>query len=499
MSALNTNISSLIPQRILGQQNQGLNKSLERLSTGFQINRGADNPAGLIASEALRSEKAAITAAIGNAERADQVINIAEGGLQEINTLLLEVQGLVGQSANEAGISDDEKAANQLQIDSILQTIDRIASSTSLQGTKLLNGSFDFTVSAQASQVVDFQVNAAKLSFEENREVQVLVTQSAQNAGVFLSLDGTNLDLSATDARLVFEVAGSIGSREFTFASGTASDDIASQINTFKEITGVSAVVSGDGIRLDSAGFGSNEFVSVDIVDDGGQAGGVALLSAGDTGTAVGAGFTVLSSVTNPIRDEGQDVGAIINGIAATANGRTAKINTDFLDVELTLNTSGATNLGAIDAFTITGGGAKFNLGPNVDIQNQVSVGIGNVAARNLGDAIDGFLDELGSSKAANVENGDLNKAQKIVNEAINQISSLRGRLGAFQKNTIGATIRSLGVALENTSAAESAIRDTDFAAETAELTRSQILQQAATNVLSIANSQPQSVLQLLG
>jgi len=499
MSAINTNISSLIAQRILGQQNQGLSKSLERLSTGFKINRGADNPAGLIASEALRSEKAAITAAIGNAERADQVINIAEGGLQEINSLLLEVQGLVGQSANEAGISDDEKAANQLQIDSILQTIDRIASSTSFQGTKLLNGSFDFTVSAQASQVVDFQVNAAKLSFGENRDVQVLVTQSAQNAGVFLSLDGTSLDLSATDARLVFEVAGSIGSREFTFASGTGTDDIASQINTFKEITGISAVVSGDGIRLDSVGFGSNEFVSVDIVDDGGQAGGVALLSAGDTGTAVGAGFTVLSTVTNPIRDDGQDVGAIINGIAATANGKTAKINTDFLDVQITLNTSGATNLGSIDAFTITGGGAKFNLGPNVDINNQVSIGIGNVAARNLGDTADGFLDELGSSKAANVENGDLNKAQKIVNNAINQISSLRGRLGAFQKNTIGATIRSLGVALENTSAAESAIRDTDFASETAELTRSQILQQAATNVLSIANSQPQSVLQLLG
>jgi len=499
MSRINTNISSLISQRILGQQNDSLSKSLERLSTGFKINRGADNPAGLIASEALRSEKTAIEAAIGNAERADQVVNIAEGGLQEINSLLLEVQGLVGQSANDAGLSEDEKAANQLQIDSILQTIDRIAASTSFQGTKLLNGSFDFTVSAQAEEVVDFQVNAAKLGFNENQDVQVLVTQSAQNAGLFLSMDGNSLDLSASDARLVFEVAGAKGSRQFTFASGTATSSIASQINTFKEITGVSAAVSGDGIRLDSSEFGSNEFVSVNVVDDGGQTGGVALLSAGDTGTAVGAGFTNLSAVTNAVRDEGQDVGAIINGINATADGKTARINTDFLDVELTLNTSGAQNLGSIDAFTITGGGAKFNLGPNVDINNQVSVGIGNVAARNLGDSNNGFLDDLGSSKSANVENGDLNKAQNIVNSAINQVSSLRGRLGAFQKNTIGATIRSLGVALENTSAAESAIRDTDFAEETAELTRAQILQQAATNVLSIANSQPQSVLALLG
>ncbi|NBC10939.1 MAG: flagellin [Planctomycetes bacterium] len=499
MSRINTNISSLLSQRILNQQNNTLSKSLERLSTGFRINRGADDPAGLIASERLRSEKTAIEAAIGNAERADQVVNIAEGGLQEINSLLLEVQGLVGQSANDAGLSDDEKAANQLQIDSILQTIDRIAGSTSFQGTKLLNGSFDFTVSAQAEEIVDFQVNAAKVDFGENRDVQVLVTQSAQNAGVFLSLDGTSLDLSASDARLVFEVAGAKGSRQFTFASGTATSSIAAQVNTFTQITGVSATVSGDGIRLDSNEFGSSEFVSVNVVDDGGQGGGVALLSAGDTGTAVGAGFTNLSAVTNAIRDEGQDVGAIINGINATADGKTARINSDFLDVELTLDTSGAQNLGSIDAFTITGGGAQFNLGPNVDINNQVSIGIGNVAARNLGDAANGFLDDLGSSKSANVENGNLNQAQNIVNSAINQISSLRGRLGAFQKNTIGATIRSLGVALENTSAAESAIRDTDFAAETAELTRAQILQQAATNVLSISNSQPQSVLALLG
>ena len=108
MSRINTNVSSLLAQRILGQQNQSLTQSLERLSTGLRINRGADDPAGLIASERLRSEQAAISAAIGNAERADQVVNIAEGGLQEISNLLVEVQSLVGQSANEAGLSDEE-------------------------------------------------------------------------------------------------------------------------------------------------------------------------------------------------------------------------------------------------------------------------------------------------------------------------------------------------------------------------------------------------------
>ncbi|MEM1211894.1 MAG: flagellin [Planctomycetota bacterium] len=499
MSRINTNVQSLTSQRILGQNNTGLNQSLERLSTGLRINRGADDPAGLIASENLRSEQASISAAIANAERADQVVNIAEGGLQEINSLLLEVQGLVGRSANDAGLSDEEKAANQLQIDSILQTIDRIASATSFQGTKLLNGTFDFTVSAQTSQVVDFQINAAKLEFGENRDVQVLVTASAQAAGLFLSLGGTPLDLSSSEARFVFEVAGALGSREFTFASGTALADVATSINTFTDVTGVSAAVSGGGIRLDSNELGSDQFVSIDVVGDGGAAGGVAILNSNNANSAITTNFTNLSAVTNPVRDEGQDVGAIINGIAATARGGTASINTDFLDVEINLNTSGSQSLQSLDAFTITGGGARFNLGPNVDIINQVSVGISNVASRNLGSLTNGFLDDLGSSRAANVEDGDLGQAQRIVNDSIAQLSSLRGRLGAFQKNTIGATIRSLGVALENTSAAESAIRDTDFAAETAELTRSQILVNASTSVLGIANNQPQSVLSLLG
>ncbi|MEQ9460393.1 MAG: flagellin [Phycisphaeraceae bacterium] len=501
MSRINTNVNSLLAQRVLNQNNNSLNNSLERLSTGLRINRGADDPAGLIASENLRSEKAAITAAIGNAERADQVVNIAEGGLQEINALLLEVQGLVGSSANDAGLSREEREANQLQVDSILQTIDRIASATSFQGTKLLNGTFDFTVSGQASQVLDFQVNAAKLAFEEQRDVQVLVTNSAQRAGLFLSLGGTNLALSAPDAQFRFEVAGSLGSREFTFGQSATTSTIATQINTFRAVTGVSAVASGNGIYFKSQEFGSDEFVSIDVADDAGQAGGVAQFNSNAELAIIAPGFITLASAetSNAVRDAGQDVGAIINGVQATSDGRVARINTDFLDVEIELSIDGTQNVGSIDAFTITGGGAKFNLGPNVDILNQVSVGIQNVAARNLGTITNGFLDELGSSRAANLVDGDLGKGQKIVNNAIGQISSLRGRLGAFQKNIVGATIRSLGVALENTSAAESAIRDTDFAAETAELTRSQILVQASTQSLGIANSQPQSVLSLLG
>src|ERR1043166_2758431 len=164
MSRINTNVQSLLAQRVLGQNQGTLRSSLERLSTGLKINRGKDDPAGLIASENLRSELKSTNAAIANADRADQVVNIAEGGLQEVPGLLTDLTGLVTNSASSAGLSASERAANQLQIDSILQTIDRISSATSFQGTKLLNGNFDYKASSVASGLADYRINGAKFN-----------------------------------------------------------------------------------------------------------------------------------------------------------------------------------------------------------------------------------------------------------------------------------------------------------------------------------------------
>ncbi len=223
-------------------------------------------------------------------------------------------------------------------------------------------------------------------------------------------------------------------------------------------------------------------------------------LAATNTAGVAGATF---AAATNAIVDYGQNLGATINGVAATSNGKTARINTDFLDVEITLTTNKAQSLGSVNGsnpvFTITGGGADFQLASKVDISGKVSIGIQDVAARKLGNSTVGYLSSIASGKSNNVVSGDITQAQKIVGESIKQVSALRGRLGAFQKNTVGATIRSLGVAVENTAAAESVIRDANFAEETANLTRSQILVSAAQNILGLANQQPQSALQLLG
>ncbi len=485
MSSVNTNISSLLGQRVLGQNQATLSTSLQRLSTGLRINSGKDDPAGLIASENLRSEKASISAAIGNAARADQVVNIAEGGLTEVSGLLTQLQGLIGQSANKAGLSADEKQANQLQIDSILHTIDRIANSTSFEGTKLLNGTYDYTIannnSAQLSQI---KVDSAKIPTGGTLTVNVNVVTSAQTGAVFLSAGGANV-LSGTN--LTIEVAGTKGTQQFTFASGTTGAQIVTAINSFKDVTGVSAgidVNSGSYVRLDSTQFGSSQFVSVR------KLGGAAAYDTAINNTTATGG-------SNSIRDLGVDAVVNINGSSAQVDGLTASISNSSLAV--TVNIASAFNKNAqTSTFDITGGGATFQLAPQIDLAGKASLGIEAVTTGSLGSIANGHLSDLASGGTSNVVTGNVDVGQAIVNDAIKQVSKLRGRLGSFQANDIAASTRSLGVALENTSAAESQIRDTNFAAETANLTRSQILVSAATSVLQMANSAPQNVLKLL-
>ena len=133
MSIINTNVSSLIAQTALAENNSELSTSLERLSTGLRINTGADDPAGLIASQALQQEQTGIQTAINNASLAGNVIGTAEGGLNEVSSLLTQLQGLVGQAANSGGLSADQVSADQLQVDSILSTVNRIAESTTFE------------------------------------------------------------------------------------------------------------------------------------------------------------------------------------------------------------------------------------------------------------------------------------------------------------------------------------------------------------------------------
>jgi flagellin len=489
MSRINQNVPSMIAQRVNSHNNRMMSSTLEKLSTGYRINRGSDGPAGLIISENLRGELQGINSAIGNAQRAEQVVNIADGGLQEISNMLIEVQSLVGQTANEAGMSPEERDANQLQIDNILSTIDRIANSVSFQGTKLLNGNYDYTLSGQytaASGFGDVTVNSVKISDNVGayRQVTVTVNQSAQTARAGLLLSGGVLENGGSGA-VTFEVAGERGAQQFSFASGTTAANIVTAINAFSEALGVSAQTSGTDVRINSIGFGTDAFVRVREI--------------ANANTSTNFITNTIAGATQEVRTIGRNAQVNINGVVATARGLTARVALDGFDVAVSLlGNNGVNAAGQSRTFYVTGGGADFNLAPDVSLASKVSLGIETVTSTNLGNGVSGFLSELKSGGSANVQNGNLTKAQEILDLATKQISSLRGRLGAFTKNIVGSTINSLGVAFENTTAAESAIRDTDFAAETAQMTRNQILVQASTQALAMANSAPQAVLQLM-
>jgi flagellin len=465
MSRINTNVSSLIAQRVLKKNNGNLNTSLERLSTGLKINKGADNPAGLIVSENLRSEKAGISQAIDNAERASNIIGTAEGGLTEISSLLTEVQSLVSEAANTGGLSSEEIQANQLQVDSILSTINRIAQSTSFQGAKLLNGSYDYTTSGVASTAIDnLHINAARLPDGATGSVVVQVVASAETGE--LTYSGGTL----AGATVTIEVAGNRGTEQLSFASGTTVSSIATAVNAVKEATGVSAAIVGGNLQVNSTEYGSSQFVSLK----------------GIAGT-----FTMTTT-----KDLGEDAAVTVNGAEAQVDGLKVSYRSSSLDVSFDVDA--AFNLPGSTTFDVTGGGATFALGSKVTEGDKASIGIASVTTGSLGDSTSGYLSSLGSGGTNSLTSDNLTTAQKVIDKSIKQVSQLRGRLGAFQRFTIGSTVNSLGVALENASSAESAIRDTDFAEETANLTRSQILSQAATTVLSQANASPQAALQLL-
>lgn len=470
MSRINTNVSSLIATRVLNQQQGALNQTLGRLSTGLRINTGKDDPAGLIASETLRSEIRATKAAIGNAERANTVVSVAEGSLQEINNLLLSLEDLVDRASNEAGLSADEVAANQLEIDSILDTINRISSSSAFNGKKLLDGSLAYTTSGvNTNNLASVRIQGARVPDGGKRTVVVQVTQSAQAAR--LSFAGAGL---AAANNVTLQVTGNFGADIFSFAGSARVSAIAFAINQNSQLTGVSAVASAAGLNFYSTQFGLDAFASVETLQ----------------GT-----FTV-SGGSSSTRDEGRNAAVLINGASASTQGLNASIRTTALSVNLTL-TSSFNTLGTT-TFGITGGGADFAISPSVELAGRESIGIDSVAAGSLGNKALGFLSSLASGQANALSNKKFAQAQRIVRESVDQVSGLRGRLGAFQRNTLDSTIAALQVALENTTAAESAIRDADFADETSRLTRAQILVSSATQVLQIANGAPQSVLQLL-
>ncbi len=482
MSRINSNIPSLAAQRTLGASQRSLQLSLERLSSGLKINRGADNPAGLIVSERLRSEISVANQAIRNTERAVNVIATTEGALNEVAKILTDIQALVVEAANSGAFSDEEIAANQLQIDASIDSISRIANTTNFAGRKLINGQLDYvTSSVDTGKLADVRVLGAKFGSRDFIPVRVNVSQSAQQAQLGFALPG------ATASGANVDIAGPDGVITLSFPASASVNDMVVAINAQTDATGVIAVASGaggaSGMRILSQEYGTNAFVAVEPIPNSPT-------------------FAVVDRSGGQVkRTTGRDASATINGVSTVSDGLQLKVSDSFLRVEVTLAESyggGSSTLSASD-FTINEGGALFQLGPQVNTNLQENIGVQSVQANKLGSALIGFLSDLKSGQRYALNTDNFKEASKVVQESIDQISVLRGRLGAFERDTLQPNVAQLQITIENLTSSQSVIRDTDFAKETSELTRSQILVQAGNSILAIANAQSQNVLSLLG
>ncbi|MBN2212031.1 MAG: hypothetical protein JW709_11605 [Sedimentisphaerales bacterium] len=478
MARINTNIPSITAQMHLARSNSSLSNTLERLSTGLRINRGADDPAGLIVSESLRAEMASITKAINNSQRASNVIATAEGALSEVANLLVNIKELAVEAANTGALSAEEIRANQLQVDSAIDSVTRIANATTFAGLHLLNGNLGYITSAVATSAIKaLDIYSATLGSQDYLSVKVSGVLSAQRGGLYWNT-------SVVTNAVTLEIASNRGVEVFNFVSGYRASAIVSAINAVTDATGVCATFIcatswTSGVLFRSVDYGSDAFVSVRTLNNG--------------------TFDVYDNYTGGSqtqRDEGRDVVAVINGATTVGTGRELTLNTNALDLRMTVDAQfGAGNQ---TTFVVTGGGAMFQLGPHINTSEQVNIGINSIAASRLGTTELGFLSEVSTGGQYSLVSGETAGATAIIEEAIKQISVLRGRLGAFEKNTLDTNMNALRITLENVTASESSIRDADFAVETANLTRSQILVNAGTSVLAIANQTPQAVLALL-
>ncbi len=469
MARINTNVGAVVAQRHLNKSYGQLNETIQRLSSGLKINRGADDPAGLIVSERLKAEISAVEQAIQNSQRASNIIATTEGALDEVARLLVDVQDLIVESANSGALSEDEIRANQLQVDSAIASITRIANSTTFAGRQLLNGSLAYITSGvNTTNVTSLKIHGAQFGTRTHIPVNVNVTTSAQPGQ--LRYTGATVPANVT-----IEVQGNLGVTTLNFVAGTPASAVVEAINAVRDATGVSATLSTGGFRITSRELGSRQFASVRPL----------------SGT-----FTVTDPsgvATN--RDEGRDAVATINGALSTGDGNNLALKTATLDIELGL--ARTFGLGTT-SFAITEGGALFQVGPQVNSNLQVGIGVESVASSRLGNTAIGFLSQIQTGEAFSLVAGEAGQAQQIIDEAIRQVAVTRGRLGAFEKNTIDTNVAQLGITMENLMAANSSVRDADFASETAQLARNQVLVSAGTSVLALANQTPQSVLGLL-
>jgi flagellin len=489
MAVINTNIASLNAQNNLMKSQNELQTSLQRLSSGLRINSAKDDAAGLQIANRLSSQISGLNVATRNANDGISLAQTAEGAMQESTNILQRMRELALQSANGSNSAAD-RAALQKEVASLQAEINRISETTAFGGRKILDGTFgttNFQVGAQANETIGLTLgNTSASSLSE--------TTLNMNGSALNTIAAAASSIPANDVSgSTMTVTGDEGSAQVTVGNAASAADIASAVNNETNNTGVSAeafnsikldnlqnVASGDSLTLAVNG----QAYTITTTSSTGLKEIAGAINADSETTGVTA--TIDSSDPNSIvltASDGRDITLdITDSAGGDATLDVTRLDQDGSEVgsAVTINAAGNKTTRAVGSVELSTSGQTLSLaGTDTTYFNGASKVTNTVAGIDI-------------STASGAQS-----AISIIDAAIGQIDGQRADLGAFQ-NRMESTISNLTNIAENVTAARSRIQDADFAQETANLTRNQILQQAGTSILAQANQLPQQVLSLL-
>jgi flagellin len=498
-ASINTNVASLNSQRNMNASQGALATSLQRLSSGLRINSAKDDAAGLAISERFTAQVRGLNQAVRNANDGISLAQTAEGGLGTAGDLLQRVRELAVQSANGTNSASD-RASLQGEVAQLKQELSRVAGTTQFNGQNVLDGTLSaaqFQVGANANQTITVSVASAKGSDIGSFNLGTSVAAgSSGEATAAAATFAANRVVAQT-----LSVAGNGSSASVAIGLGDSALKVATAINATSATTGVTAQ---GGTEATLSGLVTAGTLTFDLK--------------GSNGTAVTIGATVssttdLSALTTAINAQSANTGifAVGNGASITLRNEAGE-DIQIANFNNTAGAAGTISLTGRDAFSplatspavgaaavlVPAGNDSSTVGGQVKFGSSSGYTVSTGTAGTLFAATAPNASTLSSVSTIDVSTTEgANDALAVVDAALTTINNSRASLGAIQ-NRFASTINNLQTTSENLSAARSRILDTDFAAETASLTRGQILQQAGTAMLAQANQLPNGVLALL-
>lgn len=468
---INHNISALKACNILGNTNNRLDTSLERLSSGYRINKAADDAAGLAISEKMKTQIAGLNQAARNAADGISVIQTAEGALDEVEAMLQRMRELSVQAANGVNTDEDRKAI-QDEINQLNEEINRVSDTTEFNTKKLLNGTVDRR-SYSDNEAVELISLSDSVSITE---YSLTISTAPEPATVETTFDAT----TSKTAALGYTGTISVNSKEIAVEAGDTLTEIYEKMRNACSAVDVNVYPA-------SYATGDPEAVTLDVADglafETNDMGEDATLEIYCTNSALASAL----GITSGTKAAGTDAEVTLDTTSGFSPTATASVNGEYVTVTDTDNFSMKFKVKGTATATVTvlkAGPMDLQIGANEGQTMEVRI-----------PKVD--TDTLGTTVANVSTRESAAHAITIFEDAINEISSIRAKLGAYQ-NRLEHSINSLNVSAENLTEALSRIEDVDMAEEMVNFTQQQVLAQSGNAMLAQANERPQQILSLL-